>query len=157
MTTYLLGSVRRNDYVGSASTYFSFLLSSQSTCSSCCWFWGKGNCFLHYMRPCDTYNLILICTGRLFLRIKEYRQTASRQYPLIDKMLISLRTILTYQFLLLPSESNQRPCDVLLMPNVIGPARNAKMIGRCHTSNKSDERTLECEDTDTLRGDTLGK
>ena len=109
------------------------------------------------MRPCDTYNLILICTGRLFFRIKEYRQTASRQYPLIDKMLISLRTILTYQFLLLPSESNQRPCDVLLKPNVIGPARNAKMIGRCHTSNKSDEHTLECEDTDTLRGDTLGK
>ena len=76
---------------------------------------------------------------------------------LVDKMLISLGTILTYQFLLSPSESNQRPCDVLLKPNVIGPARNTKMIDRCHTSNKSDEHTLECEDTDTLRGDTLGK
>lgn len=72
-------------------------------------------------------------------------------------MLICLVTLLTYQFLLQPSESNQRPCDVLPKPNVIGPTRNAKMIDRCHTSNKSDERTLECEDTDTSRGGTLGK
>lgn len=80
-----------------------------------------------------------------------------RQYPLVGKMLISLGTLLTYQFLLLPSESNQRPYDVLPTSNVIGPTRNAKMIDRCHTSNKSDERTLEYEDTDTLRGETLGK
>ena len=99
----------------------------------------------------------MYCKGRLFLRIKEHRQTASRQYPLVDKMLISLGIILPYQFLLSPSENNQRPCDVLLKPNVIDPVRNTKMIDRCHTSNKSDERTLECEDTDTLRGDTLGK
>ena len=72
-------------------------------------------------------------------------------------MSLFLGTLLTYQFLLQPSESNQRPCKVLPKPNVIGPARNAKMIDRCHTSNKSDEHTLECEDTDTLTGETLGK
>jgi len=56
-----------------------------------------------------------------------------------------------------PSESNQRLYDVLPMPNVIGPTRNAKMIGRFRTSNKSDEHTLEYEDIDTLRGETLEK
>lgn len=68
-----------------------------------------------------------------------------------------LGALLTYQFLLQPSESNQRPCEVLPKLNVIGPARNTKMIDRCHTSNKSDEHTLEFEDTDTLRGGTLEK
>jgi len=47
------------------------------------------------------------------------------------------------------------PYGDLPTPNVIGPARNAKMIGRCHTNSKPDEHTLEGADTDSWTGGIL--
>ena len=58
-------------------------------------------------------------------------------------------TAITYQLPLQPSESIPRLCDVLPTPNKIGLTENAKMIDRCHSSNKSDGHTLECKDTDS--------
>ena len=49
------------------------------------------------------------------------------------------------------------PCDFRPKPNTIGQVRNAMMTDRCHTNSKPDARNLECEDTDTARGEILGK
>lgn len=62
--------------------------------------------------------------------------------------------LITNQYPLQPLKSIPRLCDILPAPNVIGPVENAKMIGRCHTSSKSDGHTLECEDTDNWSAGT---
>ena len=49
------------------------------------------------------------------------------------------------------------PYGDLPTPNVIGPARNAKMTDRCHTNNKPNEHTLEGADTDSWTGGILGR